>query len=107
MLQFLTDGKYHSDTGQYLTASMHERFYFASDNVSSEKFKGLTPDDLIDISIFHELMYDGATQEGVMFHLIGALSEHGKFGLLCVGSSPERAKAFYDKTLRILDFECS
>ena len=107
MLQFLTDGKYNPDTGEYRTASGHKRFYFASDNVSSEKYKGLTPDDLIDISIFHELMYDGATQEGVMFHLIGALSEYGKFGLLCVGSSPERAKAFYDKTLRIMDFECS
>jgi hypothetical protein len=107
MLQFLTDGKYNADTGEYMTASGHKRFYFASDNVSSEKYKGLTPDDLIDISIFHDLMYDGATQEGVMFHLIGALSEHGKFGLLCVGSSPERAKSFYDKTIRTMDFECS
>lgn len=106
MLQFLTDGKYHADTGEYLTASGHKRFYFASDNVYSDKYKGLTPDDLIDISIFHDLMYDGATQEGVMFHLIGALSEYGKFGLLCVGSSPERAKAFYDKTIQIMDFEC-
>jgi hypothetical protein len=106
MLQFLTDGKYNADTGEYLTASRHKRFYFASDNVTSEKYKGLTPDDLIDISIFHNLMYDGATQEGVMFHLIGALSEHGKFGLLCVGSSPEKAKAFYDKTIQIMDMEC-
>lgn len=106
MLQFLTDGKYNADTGEYLTASRHRRFYFASDNVSNEKYKGLTPDDLIDISIFHNLMYDGATQEGVMFHLIGALSEYGKFGLLCVGSSPEKAKAFYEKTIQIMDIEC-
>jgi PGM1 C-terminal domain len=107
MLQFLTDGKYNADTGEYLTASRHKRFYFASDNVYNEKYKGITPDDLIDISIFHNLMYDGATQEGVMFHLIGALSEHGKFGLLCVGSSHEKAKAFYDKTIQIMDMECS
>ena len=106
MLQFLTDGKYNAETGEYLTASRHKRFYFASDNVISDKYKGLTPDDLIDISIFHNLMYDGATQEGVMFHLIGALSEYGKFGLLCVGSSPEKAKAFYDKTIQIMNLEC-
>ncbi|MEP7108026.1 MAG: peptide ligase PGM1-related protein [Ferruginibacter sp.] len=107
MLQFLTDGKYNPETGEYLTAGGNERFYFASDNVSSEKYKGLTPDDLLNISIYHNLIYDSAAQEGVMFHLVGALSEFGKFGLLCIGNSPERAKAYYDKTIEILDFECS
>jgi hypothetical protein len=107
MLQFLTDGIYNADTGEYFTAGGNKRFYFASDNVSSDKYIGLTPDDLMDISIFHELMYDSAAQEGVMFHLVGALSEYGKLGLVCVGSSPERAKAYYDKTIKILDLECS
>jgi len=107
MLQFLTDGKYNADTGEYITAGGNKRFYFASDNVSNEKYKGLTPDDLIDISMYHGLMYDGAAQEGVMFHLVGALSEHGKLGLVCVGNTPEKAKAYYDKTLQILDHECS
>jgi hypothetical protein len=67
---------------------------------------GTTPNDLIDIAMFHELMYDGAAQEGVVFHLIGALSEFGKLGVVCIGSTPERAKEFYDKTLRVLNFEC-
>jgi len=107
MLQFLTDGKYNAQTGEYVTGSGNKRFYFASDNVSSEKYIGLTPHDLIDIAMFHSLMYDGATQEGVMFHLVGALSEHGKLGLVCIGSSPQRAKEYYDKALRVLDEECS
>lgn len=106
MLQFLTDGKYDADKGEYRTASGNKRYYFASDNVSSDRYKGLSPDDLIDISIFHELMYDGAAQEGVMFHLVGALSEFGKLGLLCVGSTPEKAKEYYDRTIEILDLEC-
>lgn len=107
MLQFLTDGKYNAETGEYLTASGNKRYYFASDNVYDEKYKGLTPDDLFDISMYHELMYDGAAQEGVMFHLVGALSEYGKLGLLCVGNTPEKAKEYYDKTIEILDLECS
>jgi hypothetical protein len=106
MLQFLTGGKYNAATGEYLTAGGAQRFYFASDNVSSEKYKGLTPDDLVNIAIYHDLMYDNAAQEGVMFHLVGALSEFGKLGLLCIGDSPASAKAFYDKTVEILDFEC-
>ncbi|MEO6167074.1 MAG: peptide ligase PGM1-related protein [Chitinophagales bacterium] len=107
MLQFLTDGKYNPLNGEYLTASGNKRFYFASDNVTSEKYIGLTPDDLIDLSIYHNLMYDGAAQQGVMFHLVGALSEFGKLGLVCVGSTPEIAKSFYDRTIEILDLECS
>ncbi len=107
MLQFLTDGKYNPDTGEYRTASGNQRFYFASDNVFNEKYIGLTPDDLMDIAMYHELMYDGAAQEGVMFHLVGALSEYGKLGLVCVGSSAEIAKEYYEKTIRILDHECS
>lgn len=107
MLQFLTNGNYNADAGSFITASGNERFYFASDNVVNEKYKGLTPYDLINIAMFHSLMYDGASQEGVMFHLIGALSEFGKLGLVCIGSSPQRAKEFYDKVLQVLDFECS
>lgn len=107
MLQFLTDGKYIAETGEYITAAGYKRYYFASDNVCSDKYIGLTPEDLMQISIFHNLMYDGATQEGVMFHMIGALSEFGKLGVVCIGNSPENARAYYDKTLEILDLECT
>lgn len=107
MLQFLTDGRYEAETGHYITAAGNRRCYFASDNVSSERYKGLTPEDLVHIAIYHNLMYDSAAQEGVMFHLVGALSEFGKMGLVCIGETPEKARAFYDKTLAIMDMECS
>ncbi|MBS1517864.1 MAG: carboxylate-amine ligase [Bacteroidetes bacterium] len=107
MIEFLTYGHYNAEEGVYVTASGNPRYYFASDNVQNDKYIGLTPNDLIDIAMFHGLMYDGASQEGVVFHLIGALSEFGKLGVVCIGSSPERAKDYYDKTLSILDFECS
>ena len=106
MIKFLTDGSYDAENGIYFTASGNERYYFASDNLQNDKYIGTTPDDLIDIAMFHGLMYDGASQEGVVFHLIGALSEFGKLGVVCIGSSPERAKEFYDKTIRVLDLEC-
>ncbi|MCB0729005.1 MAG: peptide ligase PGM1-related protein [Ignavibacteria bacterium] len=106
MMQYLTNGYYDCEKGEYHTASGNKRFYFASDNVQNDKYIGITSEDLIDIAMFHELMYDGTTQEGVVFHLIGALSEFGKLGLVCIGSTPERAKELYDDTLRVLDFEC-
>ncbi len=106
MIKLLTDGNYVANKGVYLTASGNERYYFASDNVQNDNYIGTTPEDLIDIAMFHGLMYDGSSQEGVVFHLIGALSEFGKLGLVCIGSTPERAKNFYDDTIRVLDFEC-
>ena len=106
MLQFLTDGEYNDDKGVYYTANGQPRYYFASDNLKSDSYSGLTPHDLIDIAMIHNLHYDGSSQEGVMFHLIGALSQFGKLGVVCIGSSPERAKYFYYETVKVLNAEC-
>lgn len=107
MLQFLTDGIYNPDDGKYyITKGSLDRYYFTSDNLTSDKYIGLTPHDLIDIAMMNELHFDSTVQEGVMFHLIGALSQHGKMGVVCVGSTPERAKDYYNKIISVLDNEC-
>lgn len=106
LLQFLTDGDYDHENGMYLTANRQTRYYFCSDNLKSEKYIGITPPDLIDIAMLHNLHYDSTSQEGVMFHLIGALSQYGKLGVVCIGSTPERAKNFYEQTVKVLDGEC-
>ena len=107
MLQFLTDGKYNPDDGKYYTSQGNlVRYYFTSDNLKSDKYIGLTPHDLIDIAMMNDLHFDGTVQEGVMFHLIGALSQYGKMGVVCVGSTPERAREFYRKIVEVLDNEC-
>jgi len=105
MLEFLTDGIYDADKGIYHTATGQPRYYFSSDNLKSEKYIGTTPHDLIEIAMINDLHYDGALQEGVMFHLIGALSQFGKLGVVCVGSTMERVKMYYKKTVDILDLE--
>lgn len=107
MLQFLTDGKYNTDDGKYYTSKGHlVRYYFCSDNLKSDNYKGLSPHDLIDIAMINDLHYDGTSQEGVMFHLIGALSQYGKLGVVCVGSTPQRAREYYAKIVSILEKEC-
>lgn len=105
MLQFLTDGAYDPEQGLYYTASGQARYYFSSDNLKSERYIGLTPHDLIDIAMMNDLNYDGTHQEGVIFHLIGALSQFGKLGVICIGSSAERAKMYYDQIVAVLDKE--
>lgn len=105
LLEFLTNGHYDSATGLYKTASQQQRYYFASDNLQNEAYKGLTPKDLIDIAMFHGLHFDGASQKGVVFHMIGALSQFGKIGIVCIGASPEEAYAYYTKTVAVFDAE--
>ncbi|MGI9414804.1 MAG: peptide ligase PGM1-related protein [Hyphomicrobiales bacterium] len=105
MLQYLTDGSYDPDTGLFMTPDGRPRFYYASDNLESDRYKGLTPPDLIDIAVSHGIHFHGATQQGVVFHLIGALSEFGKVGAVCVGNSHDRAQELYRETVGILDRE--
>lgn len=105
MLQFLTDGRYDAQSGEFLTPSGRPRCYFASDNLESENYRGLCPEDLIDIAVRNNLHFHAATGEGVAFHLIGALSEFGKLGVVCIGERIERAEALYKKTVAVLDAE--
>ena len=105
MLQFLTNGDYDEEMGVFETANKQQRYYFASDNLQHEKYKGLTPQDLIDIAVMHGLHYDGASQKGVVFHMIGALSQFGKMGVLCIGESPVEAYTFYTKAIEVLNQE--
>lgn len=105
MLQFLTDGFYNPVDGRYLTLSGQHLAYYASDNVERPEYRGLTPDDLIDIAVNNGLHFHAASQQGVVFHLIGALSRYGKLGMVCIGDSPEKAYALFEQTVACLDKE--
>jgi hypothetical protein len=106
MLQFLTGGTYNWPDGTYTTSNGQTRCYLSSDNVQNDKYKGLTPHDLIDIAMCNHILYDGAKQAGVMFHMIGALSQYGKLGLVCIGKTVEEANEYYQKTIDVLNQEC-
>jgi hypothetical protein len=105
MLQFLTDGRYDQDIGEFRTSSGRPCCYEASDNLEAARYCGLTPDDLIDIAVMNGLHFHGGAQEGVVFHLLGALSQFGKFGLMAVAETPARASALYGEAISALDRE--
>lgn len=105
MLEYLTEGHYDYETGRYQTFNHLERFYYSSDNLYQPWYKGLTPHDLIEIAMNNGLQYNPMTQEGVMFHLIGALSQFGKVGVVCIGKSKFSAYRFYRRTVDVLNME--
>ena len=104
-LQFLTGGSLDSESGLFLSPRGSPKFYRATDNLQSEAYRGLLPEDLIEIVTINALHYSHNSESGVLFHLIGALSQYGKLGMTAIGNSREEVEALYDKTLRILDRE--
>ncbi|QYJ16453.1 L-propargylglycine--L-glutamate ligase [Rubrobacter xylanophilus DSM 9941] len=105
ILRFLTDGAYDPEDGLYCTPTGQPCYYYASDNIQSPAYRGLTPDDLVDIAVENGLHFDAASQQGVVFHLIGALSQYGKLGAVCIGDSHESARRLYLDTVEVLDRE--
>lgn len=105
-LQFLTEGRYDPQTGRFYSSDGRERFYYASDNLQASQYRGLAPDDLIEIAVENGLHFHTVRQEGVVFHIIGALSEFGKLGVVCVAGSPDTAAQLYRDTVAVLDRAC-
>ena len=104
-LQFLTDGTYDTETGIFTAPNGQQKFFVASDHVESPRYRTLTPDDLFDIVVRHNLHFDQTRQTGVVFHMMSALGELGRTGLTAVGNSHEDAKATYNRAIAVLDEE--
>jgi PGM1 C-terminal domain len=104
-LQFLTDGCYNPETGIFTAPNGQQKFFVASDHVESPSYRTLTPDDLFDIVVRHDLHFDQTRQTGVVFHMMSALGELGRTGLTAVGNSHEDAKAIYERAVAVLDQE--
>jgi hypothetical protein len=104
-LQFLTDGTYDPETGIFIAPNGQQKFFVASDHVESPAYRMLTPDDLFDIVVRHNLHFGQTRQTGVVFHMMSALGELGRMGLTAVGNSHEEAKAIYERAVAVLNEE--
>jgi hypothetical protein len=106
-LQFLTDGVYDAEEGQFRAPSGRPKCFVASDHLESDSYRGLTPDDLFDIVVRHGLHFDQSRQTGVVFHMMTALPERGRVGLTAIGESHGQADEIYERTVSVLNQEAS
>jgi hypothetical protein len=104
-LRFLTGGALDAETGLFRTPSGQSKYYSATDNLVSEAYLGLLPEDLIEILTINKLAFHHGTETGVLFHMFGAISEFGRVGLISIGNSPAEAEALRARTVAILDQE--
>ena len=57
------------------------------------------------LAVVNGLHFHGTSQTGVVFHLISALSEFGKLGMVAIGEDAAQARALYERTVAVLDGE--
>lgn len=104
-LSFLTGGQLDLATGQFMSIGGRAKFYRATDNLRLDRYRSLVPEDLLDIVTENRLHYNQRTESGVLFHLIGAVSEFGKLGVTAIANDAGEVDALYERTLQILDVE--
>lgn len=104
-LKFLTNGRYDLSSGLFYSQQGRAKYYIATDNLQREHYRGLLPNDLMDIIALHRLHFDSSTETGSVFHLMGCLSEFGKLGLTSIGNSMQQAEDMYNRLTRALDEE--
>jgi hypothetical protein len=101
-LQFLTDGRYDAATGRFLTPSGAEKHLVATDHLESPELRALSIGDLFDAVAAHGLHYDHSRREGIVFHMISSITEHGRVGVTAVGDTADRAMELYEGARRVL-----
>jgi hypothetical protein len=104
-LQFLTDGKYDPEAAVFTAPSGRQKCFVASDHLESPIYRAFTPDDLFDIVVRRGLHFDQTHQTGIVFHMMSALGECGRVGMIAVGDSHDEAGLIYQRAVDVLDDE--
>lgn len=104
-LEFLVPGEFDEQRGVYISSAGTEKYYYATDNLKSASYRGLLPDDLMDLVTEYGIRFEPSTETGVLFYMIGALSQYGKLGVVSIGNSSQEADKLYERTVAILDRE--
>lgn len=102
-LEFLSGGKLDSESGLYTAADGRAKYYYATDNLKSPAYRGLLPEDLLDLMVEYGIHFKHLSLSGVLFFMIGALSQYGKLGVTAIGNSMDEAEGLYETTVDILD----
>ncbi len=102
MARLVTDGRFDASSGELVAAGI-AKCYVGTDNIKSERYLGLLPQQVIAAVDRAGLGFDQRSNTGVALHLLGAVKKFGKLGATCIADSHEEADALYSELLRVLD----
>jgi pheganomycin biosynthesis PGM1-like protein/ATP-grasp domain-containing protein len=102
MTRLVTGGSYDDVTGELLVDG-RPRYYMGTDNLKSETYVGLGPQEAIRAIAERGLGYDARAGKGATLHLLGALRGFGKLGVTSIGESPHEAEDLYHEVVKAID----
>jgi hypothetical protein len=98
----LTTGATYDEATGHLMSGNQPKFYTATDNCASSCLRGRTPGEVMRTAERLGIGFDANRRTGNVFHLLGALPEHGKLGFTSIGDSREEADELHALTRRLL-----
>ncbi|HEU0286827.1 MAG TPA: peptide ligase PGM1-related protein, partial [Nocardioidaceae bacterium] len=103
MAQLLTGSTYDPTRGQLIDPNGDPVCYVASDNIKQPNLIGVRARVVLDALDRAGLAFDPATRTGATVHLLGALTDYGKLGTLCIAGDIDEAAQMYREVTRVLD----
>jgi hypothetical protein len=101
-LQFLTDGEYDEARAMFVAPDGIEKHYVANDHLRIDGLEALTPQDLLELALLHDMHFDQTRLVGPVFHMLSAMPTHGFVGVTCVGDSADDARRRYAAVIEFL-----
>ncbi|AQZ66754.1 hypothetical protein BKM31_39675 [[Actinomadura] parvosata subsp. kistnae] len=98
----LTTGATYDPATGHLMSGDQPKFYTATDNCASGCLRGRTPGEVMRTADRLGIGFDAERSTGNVFHLLGAIPEHGKLGFTSIGNSREEADELHALTRRLL-----
>lgn len=102
MARLVTGGVYDEASGELVVDGI-PKVYVATDNLKSESYVGLLPEQVITALDRSGVAFDSRTHTGVTLHLLGSLKRHGKLGLMCIADSHDEADQMYEVAHAVID----
>ena len=84
-LEFLTGGRLDPESGEFLSPSGLTKVYRSTDNLRSDAYRGLSPEDLLEITTVNPST-TATAETGVLFHMRSDLPIR-KIGLTVIGTA--------------------
>jgi hypothetical protein len=101
MTRLTTGGEYDPRSGDLMVGG-RPRLYVSTDNLKSKAYTGLEPPEVVEALEEAGLAFDRESRTGVTLHLLGALREHGKLGIVCISDTASGAEELELRTVEAL-----
>jgi len=105
-VRLLAGGQLDPESGLFHSPTGRPKHYRCEDGLGSPAWRGLTPEDLIEILTVHRLNYSPHGETGALFYMLGAVSELGRMGMVAIGNSRPEAEGVFRRAIDVIDREC-